>query len=153
LRVECGEVSGEIILVGRIGIGERVENVARHDSAAFGIELVVRIAVGMDVAEAVVDVALRNVEQRNLVRDLRLDQVGIVGLVDQIARPILESQTDLDEQPGLMDFEQIARPRRIQVSVEAGRHQGRDFDLVTADRGGERGKVGGRGDDPQRLRP
>ena len=68
----------------------------------------------MDVAEAVVDVALWNVEQRNLVRDLRLDQVGIVGLVDQIARPILESQTDLDEQPGLMDFEQIARPRRIQ---------------------------------------
>ena len=54
------------------------------------------------------------------VRDLRLDQVGIVGLVDQIARPILESQTDLDEQPGLMDFEQIARPRRIEVSVEAG---------------------------------
>ena len=34
-------------------------------AAGFGIELVVRIAVGMDVAEAVVDAALRNVEQRN----------------------------------------------------------------------------------------
>src|SRR5216683_370924 len=134
-------------------LAELVGNALGDAQAVFGIEPIVRIAEGVDVAFGASDHARGNFKNFGETRSVEIARsadldFGICGLRDQRRQPAdFELETDNNEEVGALELEEETGLGVNEVGILIAAGDGFHFDSVAADFLRESGEIGGSGDD------
>src|ERR1700682_1152189 len=151
-----GSVSlGKIRGIAGAHLVELVLNAFGDTQSIFGVQPVMRIAKGLDVALRARYLAGGNFQNSCKTRSVQIAGGGnlnfrIAGLSDQRGKPAdLQFESHDDEQIGFAEFEQKTGLGFDKVGVLVAACDGFDVHLIAADFLGQRGEVSGGGDDPE----
>src|SRR6266849_11067680 len=151
--LEIGVALPEIRGVVGTHLAELVGNALGDAQAVFGIEPIVRIAEGVDVAFGASDHARGNFKNFGETRSVEIARsadldFGIRGLRDQRRQPAdFELETDNNEEVGALELEEETGLGVNEVGILIAAGDGFHFDFVATDFLRESGKVGGSGYD------
>ena len=145
----------EILRVGGTQLGQTILDLDGDAHRVGGIEPVVGIAHGMDVAHGASDGAGGTVEDLHALRDVEiaaraLADLVVAALLEQRRKPSdLQLQSDDDEKVGAAQLKKERRLRLDEVRILISLGDGHRIDAIAADFVRQRGEIGDGGDDFQ----